>query len=186
METTMTSTIAKYTATLALGLGLSLGAGRVARAQSAGQPTTAGAPQGEDRDGPGRGGRERGRRGGPDAMLLKGITLTADQQTRFEALRQSWRKEMEARSEQMRGSADDLRAARQRGDTAALRQARAQWEQGRERHVAAIRELLTADQRRQLNANLAEMRQRAASRDSLRQNGGSERGGWDNHPPQGR
>src|SRR3954465_15590731 len=133
----------------AFGLALSLGAVGVASAQSTQQPQRQ--EQGE-----------RGmRRGGPGGELLKGITLTADQKTRLQELRKS-----DKPNEQVKKAMEDARAARQGGDTGAARaqmQAlRPQMEQQRERHIAAIRSILTAEQQKQFDANVATWKQHAA------------------------
>jgi len=115
-------------------------------------------------------------------MLLRGITLSADQQKRVEALREQERNEMRARHEQLRGSADEARAPRQRPDSATMRQMRARHEQERERRVSALRNILSADQRRTFDANLAELRQREAQRDSVHRSGDGGRDGRRGEP----
>src|SRR5947209_2171997 len=132
----------------AVGLALSLGAAGVASAQSTQQPQRQ--EQGE-----------RGmRRGGPGGELLKGITLTADQKTRLQDLRKS-----DKPNDQVKKAMEDARAARQRGDTAAARaQMQALRQQQRERHIAAIRSILTAEQQKQFDANVATWKQHAADR----------------------
>src|SRR2546423_5739765 len=133
----------------AFGLALSLGAVGVASAQATQQP------QRQEHG-------ERGmRRRGPGGELLKGITLTADQKARLQDLRKN-----EKPNDQVKKAMEDARAARQRGDTAAARaqmQAlRPQMEQQRERRFAAMRGILTADQQKQFDANLAQLKQNAA------------------------
>lgn len=144
----------------AFGLALSLGAVGVASAQATQQP------QRQEHG-------ERGmRRRGPGGELLKGITLTADQKARLQELRKQ-----EKPNDQVRKAMEDARAARQRGDTASARaqmQAlRPQMEQARGHQVAAMRSILTADQQKQFDANVAEWKQKAASR----QNGRGEKHG---------
>src|SRR5690349_2531418 len=163
----------KHMSVLALGLALSLGASQVVVAQS----TDAGARQGEQRGGPGGpGGPGQHGRGGPEAMLLRGITLSADQQSRLDALRQEERSRMEAERGQRgpNGAYGQPGGERQRPDSATMAQMRARFQQDRERRVSAIRGILTADQRKTFDANLAELRQHEAQRDSLRRAGG----GW--------
>jgi Spy/CpxP family protein refolding chaperone len=144
---------------MALGLALSLGAAGAASAQSQ-------VPQRVDHGG-------RGWRRGPGEGLMKGITLTADQKARLKELRKNDRSD--ASSQQMRKAMADARAARQRGDTAAARSQmealRPQMQQARERQVAAMRSILTADQQRQFDANLAQWKQHAGERRAGR-NGG--------------
>src|SRR5206468_8941777 len=140
----------------AFGLALSLGAVGVASAQATQQPQRH--EQGE---------RGMGRRG-PGGELLKGITLTADQKTRLQELRKN-----EKPNEQFKKAMEDARAARQRGDTAAARAQmqtlRPQMEQQRERQFAAMRAILTPDQQKQFDANVATWKQHAAEH----------KGGWE-------
>jgi Spy/CpxP family protein refolding chaperone len=138
---------------MALGLALSLGSVGVASAQSTQQP------QRVEHEG-------RGMRRGPGQQLLKGINLTASQKAKLKSMRES--EKNNPGNEQFRKAMADARAARQRGDTAAARaqmQAlRPQMEQARERQVAGIRSILTADQQKQFDANLAAWKQHASQR----------------------
>jgi protein CpxP len=151
----------KTTMAMALGLALSFGAVGAASAQSAQQPTREHADRG-------------GRRGPGGGMLLKGITLTPDQKTRLDALRKDERSDTSR--EQVRKAMADARAARQRGDTAAakaqMQALRTQMEQSRDRQFASMRSILTADQQKQFDANVAEWKQHMAQR-------GEHRGGKD-------
>jgi Spy/CpxP family protein refolding chaperone len=146
-----------------MGLGLALSVAGTAIAQQ-GQDTQR-PPRGER--GGERGGRVGGR-GGPDGLLLKDITLTEGQRAQIAQLRKAQRDEMETSRGKNRGQSDELRAARQRGDTAAVRKAfearRQVMEQERARHIAAVRNLLTAEQRVQFDKNVAELKQRQAQR----------------------
>jgi protein CpxP len=165
----------KTTMTMALGLALSLGAVGAASAQATQQQ-----PQRQER-------ADRGmRRGGPGGELLKGINLTEDQKARLKDLRKS-----EKPNEQVRKAMQDARAARQRGDTAAARaqmQAlRPQMEQERERHVSAIRAILSPDQQKQFDANVAEWKKNAAQRQEAHKEGrGHGRGSRNVGAPNGR
>ena len=115
-----------------------------------------------------RAGKAEGRRGGPDGLLLKGITLTEGQRTQIAQLRKTQREAMRTDREKNRAQFEELRAARQRGDTAAVRKAfearRAVMLREREQHIAAIRSLLTAEQRVQFDRNVAELKTRMAER----------------------
>lgn len=117
----------------------------------------------------------RGERGGPDGFLLRGITLTDAQKQQVQELRERERAAMDAHRESMRGTMDQVREARQRGDTAAARaqmqSMRTVMEQQRERHVASLRGILTAEQRTQLDRNLAEVKQRQDERGERRMKG---------------
>lgn len=150
----------------AFGLALSLGAVGTASAQATQQPQRH--EQGE------RGMRRRG----PGGELFKGITLTADQKARLKALRKD-----EKPNAEFKKAMEDARAARQRGDTAAARaqmQAlRPQMEQAREKQLAAMRSILTADQQKQFDANVATWKQHAAERQNARRDGRG--GGHEGH-----
>jgi len=126
-----------------------------------------------------------GMRGGPggmmDAELLKGITLNDGQKAKLEQIREAERAKMQAEGGRGGGRAemDSIRAARERGDTALAQQLmakqRAQMEARRETQITAIRGILTADQLPQFDANVSELKKRAAE-------GRGRRGG----PPGGR
>lgn len=164
--------------TIALGLVAALTIGAAGAQAQVPQRDSARAKAGQQ-DGKGprgeRGGRGergargmRGERGGPDGFLLRGIALTDAQKQQVQELRERERAAMQAHRESMRGTMDQVREARQRGDTAAARaqmqSMRTVMDQQRERHVASLRGILTAEQRTQLDRNLAELKQRQAER----------------------
>jgi hypothetical protein len=125
-----------------LALALTLGTAGVAAAQGVGSP-------GQQQEG---GRRGPGGRGDQDATLLKGITLSAEQQAQVKDLADRQRQEMEAARAQGGGASGgngDARAAR---------------EQRREQHIAAVRALLNADQRVQFDKNVTELKARMAER----------------------
>ena len=140
----------KTTTTMALGLALSLGAVSALSAQATQQPQRQ--EQGE-----------RGMRRGRGGELFKNITLSDAQKARLKELRKS-----EKPNPEIRKAMQDARALRQKGDTAGARakmQAlRPQMEEQRERQFAAIRAILTPDQQKQFDANVAEWKQHAAQR----------------------
>ena len=151
-----------------MGLGLAVSVASTAIAQ---QPDTVRGQRGkggergghfDHRGGPG------GARGGPMGLLLKDITLTETQRTQVAQLHKTERGQMEARRTERKAKFDKLREARQRGDTAAVRaamqQQRLQMEQQRAQHVAAIRQILTAEQRVQFDKNVAELKARETER----------------------
>ena len=153
--------------TLTLGLALAFAAAGTAAAQST-QPR-AKAEQGARGERGGRGqGEFRGRRGpgGPGGFLLRGITLTDAQKTQLKELRKA--NDNKADREQFRTAMTEARALRQKGDTAAARakmqQVRAAFDKDREQEIAAIRNILTAEQRTKFDANVAEAKQRQAQR----------------------
>jgi Spy/CpxP family protein refolding chaperone len=103
-----------------------------------------------ERGGPG--GRGRGGAGRLDEMLLRGITLSSDQQQRIDSIRTRYRSQMD-QARQQGGSVD-----------------RDQMRTTMERQQSEIRAVLTADQQRVFDQNVADMRSRA-------QQGGGRAGG---------
>jgi Spy/CpxP family protein refolding chaperone len=88
--------------------------------------------------------------------VLKGITLTADQQKKVDSI---WKATEPMRMAQM----EKMRAMRESGtrpDSATMAAMRAQ----RQVHVKEYRSLLTADQQKVFDKNLAEMRERKGGR----------------------
>lgn len=135
-----------------------LGAAGVAQAQGTGAP----APhqQGAEahgRMGPGRGGMMM------EQMLFKGITLSDVQKAKLDSLRQSERVAMQGQRGEGRGDFAAIREARQKGDTVTanklMAEQRAKMEKERDAHLATLRAVLTADQQKQFDANVAEMKQ---------------------------
>jgi Spy/CpxP family protein refolding chaperone len=110
------------------------------------EPGTPSTSRTGDQAGPGRGGRG-GNGGGPgggarmEEMLLRGITLSADQQQRIESIRANYRTQMEQ--------------TRQSGNTD-----RTAMRTMMEKQQADIRAVLTTDQQSQFDKNVAEMRAR--------------------------
>ena len=112
-----------------------------------GSPNASTTDAGRDgRAGPGGPGG-RGGFGRADQALLRGITLSADQQQRIDTIRTRYRTQMEQMRQQ--NSAGTDRDA-----------ARGQMRSMMEKQQAEIRAVLTADQQRQFDQNLAEMRGR--------------------------
>jgi len=141
----------KTTTTMALGLALSLGAVSALSAQATQQPQR----------------QEQGQRRmrGPGGELFKNINLTDAQKARLKELRKS-----EKPNDELRKAMQDAREMRQKGDTAGARakmQAlRPQMEQQRERQFAAMRAILTSDQQKQFDTNVAAWKQHAAQREN--------------------
>ena len=83
-----------------------------------------------------------------------------------EAIRKEHEPEMKKNREQFGAVMKEAREARERGDTTAARakmeQVRTQMDKQREQQVAALRTILTADQQKQLDTNIAAMKERAA------------------------
>ena len=147
-----------------IGLGLAVSVASTAIAQDKGQDKQRG-ERGKDRGAQFEG---RGGRGGPDGLLLKGITLTEGQRTQIAQLRKTQREQLDTKRNASKGDLAKLREAHQRGDTAAIRvakeQRRAVMEQERAQNVAAIRNILTAEQRVQFDRNVADLKAREAQR----------------------
>jgi periplasmic protein CpxP/Spy len=143
---------------MALGFAASLAGVAAAQQQPGAEP-----PRREDH----RGGRFEGR-GGPGGMLFQNITLTQAQKTQLQTLRKAQRDKMEANKDQWQKQREELQAARQRGDTAAVKairdRQRAAMEQARTQEFAAIRNVLTPEQRVQFDKNVAELKQREQER----------------------
>ena len=95
-----------------------------------------------DGRGPGRGG-PGGFRG--DQALLRDITLSADQQQRVDSIRSRYRTQMEQMRQQSGGDRDAMRG---------------QMRPMMEKQQAEIRAVLTPDQQRQFDQNVADMRAR--------------------------
>jgi Spy/CpxP family protein refolding chaperone len=152
---------------MAMGLGLALTVGAAgANAQATTKPD-AGRHEG------GRGAWQKGKRGGEGfgGRLLKGITLTDAQKAQLKEKREANAPQQKAFREQMRTAFGEMRAAREHGDSAAMQSARSKMEQlrkqgseVRERQLADLRSILTADQRAQLDKNLAEAKTRMEQR----------------------
>lgn len=144
----------KTTMAMALGLALSSGAVSVASAQATQQP--------QAREHAERGGW----RGGPGRELLKGITLSPDQKAKLQEMRKAERSN--ASREQFRKEMADARAAWQRGDTAAakaqMKTLHEEMQKMQEQRVASIRSILTPDQQRTFDGNLAQWKERVAQR----------------------
>lgn len=160
---------------VATGLALSLAGVASAQQADRGERPRRG-DSGHAVDGMARGPRGERGRGGPDGLLLKGIELTEGQRARIAQLNKSRREAMEANRDGRHEDMERLRAARQRGDTAAVRAAmqknRQAMEQARARHIAAIRSILTVQQRVQFDRNVAELQQREAARGAVGTRGG--------------
>ena len=159
---------------MGFGLALVVGAAGAAAAQS----TPNARPDTTQRDHRKWDGEHGGRRGGLGGMLLKGINLTDAQKDRLKAIRKEREPEMKKTREQFGVVMKEAREARERGDTATARakmeQVRGQMERQRDQQIATLRTILNADQQKQLDANIAAMKERR------------EQGGHRNHGDQSR
>ena len=116
---------------------------------------------------------ERGRGG-----MLRGITLSEAERTKLQAIHARYRTEGQSLRATLRPARAEVLAARQKGDTAALRAlrernagGRTQLEALRTRQVAEIRGALTAENQKLFDANVAE---RAKRRAEWEKNGGKQ------------
>ncbi len=134
-----------------LGMALSLGGASVASAQGASRPER---QKNAQQDGSFRRGR-----GGPGGMLLRGITLTADQKAKVTALHERQRAQFDA---QRKATGAQARPDRQRGDTTGSGVRRAEMERRRTAQVGELRSILDSNQRAQFDKNVAEMKSRVA------------------------
>lgn len=95
-------------------------------------------------------------------MLMKGIELTAEQKTQLQALRS--KHGSEAKGSDHSAVREQMRAARESGDTAALRQLRTQhvarMQQQRQAMSGEIRAILTPAQREIFDRNVTEAKAR--------------------------
>jgi len=148
---------------MGLGLALVVGAAGVAAAQSA-QPNAR--PDTTHREHREWNGQRGDRRGGMGGGLLRGINLTDAQKDRLKAIRTQHESEMTKGREQFAAVRKEIRDARERGDTATARakmaEVRTQMERQREQEIATLRTILTPEQQKQLDANVAAMKERAA------------------------
>ena len=174
---------------MGLGLALIVGAAGAAAAQSTrpdARPDSARRERGEWKGERGERGERGMRRGGPDGALLRGITLTDAQKTRVQELRKSQQPEMQKTREQLGAVMKEARDARQRGDTATARAKMAQvktaMDAQRDRQIASLRTILTADQQKQLDTNIAAFKERAAKGDRGERGVRGDRGNRGNRP----
>ena len=107
----------------------------------------------------------RGGPGGPGMMehaLFKNITLTDAQKAKLAEFQKTAHASMTADSGARRAEFDAVREARQSGDTATanrlMAEQRTKMEQQFAAHTAALRQILTPDQQKQFDANVAEMK----------------------------
>ena len=160
---------------MGLGLALTFAGTAVAQQPDAPRNNRGGERAAEQRGGPGMRGR-----GGPDGLLLKDITLTEGQRAQIAQLRKTEREGMRATREARQKQVAEMRGAREGGDTAAVRARletnRQAMQQERTQRLAAIRNILTAEQRVAFDRNVAEAKQRQAER-AQRGEGEGRRGG---------
>ena len=108
---------------------------------------------------------ERGERGARGA--LRGVKPTDAQKAQIKAIHEKYQAQFKSYRESMKPAMDEAKAARQRGDTAAARAAfektastRQQAQALRSQESAEIRAILTPDQQKTFDANVAQMKTR--------------------------
>lgn len=151
--------------TIALGLALCAGTAMTANAQTASSATradTTAITGHHNRHQERRSARERG-----DQALFKGIDLSSAQKTRIDSIRSKYRGESQSLREQMEPAMKDARAARQSGDSAKIKEARANMSTSRDKMMALrkqemgeIRGVLTPDQQSTFDKNVTKLQSR--------------------------
>ena len=133
--------------------------GSIARAQTA----APGAPQARQQ----RGGRVEGGRG----RLLRGIKLSDAEKARVKEIRGNYRSEAQSLQKTLRPAMQEMRAARQKNDSVALKAAWDRSEGDRQklqalmqRERAEIRTALTPEHQTQFDANVKQLAERRAGR----------------------
>ena len=116
-----------------------------------------------------RRGMGRGDRGGPGRGLLRGITLSDAEQTRVKAIHTKYDAEAKSLRESMRPAMQEMRAARQKRDSAAVKAAfeksagdRQKLQALVQRQRAEIRAALTPEHQKVFDANAKQLEQRRA------------------------
>jgi Spy/CpxP family protein refolding chaperone len=144
---------------LVAALAVSLGGAQALHAQDAQQPRDTNAHRFGGRRGP----------GGPGMMehaLFKNITLTDAQKAQLKQLQTSESASMKSNMEAGRADFEAMRKARESGDTTTanklMAEQRAKMEQRFAAHAAAVRAILTPEQQKQFDANVAEAKQHVA------------------------
>ena len=123
----------------------------------------------------------RGMRGGPGrGQLLRGITLSDAEKTRVKAIRTKYQAETKTLRESLRPAMQEMRAARQKRDSVAVRAA---WEKTAgdrqklqalmQRERSEIRTALTPEHQQTFDANVKQLEQRRAE---MPKRGKTERG----------
>ena len=105
---------------------------------------------------------ERGERGEMRGVM-HGVNPTDAQKAQIKAIHQKYQTQFKSFRDSMKPSIDSVRAARQRGDTTAARAAfaktagaRQQAQALRQQEIAEIRAVLTAEQQKTFDANIAQ------------------------------
>jgi Spy/CpxP family protein refolding chaperone len=106
------------------------------------------------------------RRGHGGRALFRGVDLTEAQKQQIKTIRDKYQPQMRSLREQIRAQRQQSGAERQRPDSATLAQVRSLMQ----RQEGEIRAVLTPDQQKTFDANVAQMREH--SRDGMRKRRG--------------
>jgi Spy/CpxP family protein refolding chaperone len=157
-----------------VALALVAGVGAVAQAQTTTPQPRAGVERSRsDSSWKGRRGigANRMRAKGEMRGAFRGVKLTDAQKTQMKAIHQKYAPQYKPLVESMKPAMTDARTARQRGDTAAARAAlagtadtRAKLEALRVQERNEVRAILTADQQKTFDTNLAQQKERGRGR----------------------
>ncbi|HEY0527396.1 MAG TPA: Spy/CpxP family protein refolding chaperone [Gemmatimonadaceae bacterium] len=156
--------------TVALGALMIAGFAGVSGAQASSSTPRTRPDSGWHRRGPGGAGQAGGERGGRGEFgFARNLNLTDAQKTQIKAIRQKYQPQNQALRDRAKPFMEAARAARQKGDTAAVRsnmlKAREVMQSGQSFHTqenAEIRNVLTADQRVKFDAWQKQMADRRA------------------------
>ena len=109
----------------------------------------------------------RGEAKGPGRSALRGVKPTDAQKAQIKAIHEKYQPQFKSLREAMKPAMDEAKAARQRGDTAAVRAAFAKTASTREQaqalraqETAEIRAILTPEQQKTFDTNVAKMKAR--------------------------
>ena len=104
---------------------------------------------------------------GPGRSALRGVNPTDAQKAQIRAIHEKYQAQFKASHEAMKPALDEAKAARQRGDTAAARaafaktaDARQQAQALRTQESAEVRAILTREQQKTFDENVARMKAR--------------------------
>ncbi len=156
-----------------LAVALTLGTASLAAAQQPQQPQ---AQQQQQQQWGQRGQRwQRGQRG--RRALFRGVKLTSQQKDQIKAINQKYAQQFKPIREAMRPVMQQIRTDRQKGDSAAARAAFAQTRSQREQlrslrqqELKEIRTVLTPDQQKTFDQNVAQLKARMEQWQRNRQN----------------
>lgn len=120
---------------------------------------------------------------GPGHDMYKSLNLTDAQKAQVKAIHQKYASQFKSARDAAKPDVDAMKAARQKGDTAAMRVAReklradmAPSRKVREQEMAEVRNILTPTQQQQLDQLKAQRAQRGEGRGAWGKRGGARQG----------